>query len=255
MVISANSFLLTGKPTANMAYAYSNYSALSGPSYSLLSLTWATLSSTVVTSINSRELFKYVSLSIMQYWDLLLWMDVANFGGVTCSNPLAEDEKSIAQSSEIDMNWNIATFLPEAVRPQFREIVASFVHGLQSSKAQSMANFRSPLRVLQNTITTQPDPKKNEQSTVLRDFVGHTMTRRLLKEVQDLQKRHAADAPDPEARALWDFPQLPGSHLPLKNPILELVKFVCAILALSKESSTEVGVLRRNLLDMIGVRE
>lgn len=191
----------------------------------------------------------------MQYWDLLLWMDVANFGGVTCNNPLAEDAKSIAEAAEIDMNWNIATFLPEAVRPCFREIIAAFVHGLQSSKETSLSNFRSPLRVLQNTMTTQPDPKKKEQSSVLKEFIGHTMTRRLLREVQELQKRHAADAPEPEARAQWDFPQLPGSHLPLKNPILEFIKFVCAILSLSKETSMEVGILRRNLLDMIGVRE
>lgn len=209
----------------------------------------------VVTSINSRELFKYVSLSIMQYWNLLLWMDVANFGGVTCSDPLAEDEESIAQASEIDMNWNIATFLPAAVRPSFRETTAAFVHGLQASKAQAMAHYRSPLRVVQNTMSTQPDPKNHDQSAFLRDFMSHNMTRRLLKEIQDLQKRHAHDAPDEDARALWDFPQLPGSHLPMKNAILEFIKFSCAILGLCKETSAEVGILRRNLLDLISVRE
>lgn len=209
----------------------------------------------VVTSINSRELFKFVALRIAQYWELLLWMDVANFGGITCNNPLADDEISIAKACEIDMNWNIATFLPEAVKPSFRDTVAAFVHGLQLSKARSLANHRSPLRVLQNTMTTQPDPKKTEASGLLKEFMSHTMTRRMLREIQELQKRHAEDAPDPESRELWEFPQMPGSHLTLKNPILEFVKFICAVFALSKESATEVGILRRNLLDLIGVRE
>lgn len=60
---------------------------------------------------------------------------------------------------------------------------------------------------------------------------------------------------DEEALAQWEFPVLPGSHLLLTNPGLEFVKFICAIFALSKEFQIEVGLLKRNLLDLVGVRE
>lgn len=60
---------------------------------------------------------------------------------------------------------------------------------------------------------------------------------------------------DEQTLANWEFPILPGSHLHLTNPELELVKFVCAIFALSKEHQIEVGLLRRSVLDLIGVRE
>lgn len=179
-------------------------------------------------------------------------MDSANFSGITCPDPLIEMDES---AREIDMNWNIATFLPEAVRPTFREVVAAFVHGIHLSKVESTDAFRTPFRVLQNATQTQPDPTKAQENDLAKAFVQHKLTRHLLKAVQNLQRQHAEDAPDVDLRRAWHFPMLPGSHLPMKNPILECIKFICAVLALSKELNAEVGVLRRNLLDLIGVKE
>ena len=48
---------------------------------------------------------------------------------------------------------------------------------------------------------------------------------------------------------------LPGSRLRRKNPVLEFVKTTCAVLSLARDCSEEVIVLKRNLLDFIGVRE
>ena len=206
----------------------------------------------VVSSVNARELFKYVSLQISVYWDLLLWMDAANFGGITCANPLVE---STAEGREIDMNWNIATFLPNAVRPSFQESIANFMHGMHMCKVEATRSQRTPLRVLQNGSQTQPDQTRKEEVDSAKAYIGHKLTRQLLRTVQDLQRQHADDAPDAERRAEWAFPHLPGSHLNLQNPVLEAIKFICAILALSRDVSAEVGILRRNLLDLVGVRE
>jgi DNA polymerase epsilon subunit 1 len=230
---------MTGKPTPNMAYAYANY---------------------VVSSVNAREIFKFVSLEISQYWDILLWMDSSNFGGVTCANPLFEDgpDKTEAERLEVfavDMNWNISSFLPPALRTAFKDAVFLFIQGIRSAKQQSLESIRSPLRVLQNTLQTQPDPAKSEQSTLVKTFVQQKLTRSLLKTLQELQRQHAADAPDEELRANWEFPNLPGRYIKMQNPILEGIKFICAVLMLAKEQSAEVGVLRRNLLDLINVRE
>ena len=179
-------------------------------------------------------------------------MDSANFSGITCPDPLVEVDES---AREIDMNWNIATFLPDAIRPVFREIVAAFVHGMHMAKVETTDAYRTPFRVLQNATQTQPDPTKAQEHDLAKQFVQHKMTRQLLKAVQTLQRQHAEDAPDVALRRAWLFPQLPGSHLPMKNPILECIKFVCAVLALSREVNAEVGVLRRNLLDLISVKE
>jgi len=53
----------------------------------------------------------------------------------------------------------------------------------------------------------------------------------------------------------FSFPILPGSHLNLANPPLEFIKSVCAIFAQAKEFTIEIGILKRNLLDLVGVRE
>jgi DNA polymerase epsilon subunit 1 len=232
-------FLMTGKPTSNMAFAYSNY---------------------IVSSVNAREIFKYISLEISQHWDILLWMDSSNFGGVTCSNPLFEDGPGTTEAERldvfaVDMNWNIASFLPPALRTAFNDAIFLFIQGIRSAKQQSLETHRSPLRVLQNTLQSQPDPTKSAQSDLVKAFVQQKLTRSLLKMLQELQRQHAVDAPDEDQRPNWEFPNLPGRYLKMTNPILEGIKFICAVLSLAKEQSAEVGVLRRNLLDLINVRE
>ena len=56
---------------------------------------------------------------------------------------------------------------------------------------------------------------------------------------------------DPSA----EFPLLPGSHLPLNNPALEFVKYVCKALSLDSNTQNQVNKLRRDLLKLIGVGE
>lgn len=53
----------------------------------------------------------------------------------------------------------------------------------------------------------------------------------------------------------WRFPQLPGSHLTMTNPTLEFIKATTRVLALQKDAALEAQVCKRNLLDLIGVRE
>ncbi len=45
--------------------------------------------------MTSRELFKHVQLDIVHYWEYLLWMDTANFGGV-----IADAESLIARAEK-----------------------------------------------------------------------------------------------------------------------------------------------------------
>jgi DNA polymerase epsilon subunit 1 len=59
---------------------------------------------------------------------------------------------------------------------------------------------------------------------------------------------------DPEAERALSFPVLPGSHLTLTDPAVELTKFACAVFALARSFENEVGLLTRNALELVGVK-
>ena len=224
-------FLLTSKGSSANAFAYANY---------------------VVSSVTSRELFRYIQLDIVRFWDQLVWMDSANFAGVICHHPERID--TVEEEVEIEMHWNIGTFLPEGVQEDFSVVVGRFVHGMHMAKRESDATDNTPLRIIQNGTQSAGatiDPNKQEELNLAAAFVSQTLTRQLLKVVTGLVDRYA----DRDQREDFLFPILPGSHLKLKNPILEFIKTTCAILSLAKDVSSEVLVLKRNLLDLIGVRE
>ncbi|KAM0786880.1 hypothetical protein ACM66B_002305 [Microbotryomycetes sp. NB124-2] len=221
-------FLLTSKPSSVSAYAYANY---------------------VVSSVTSRELFRYIQLDIVRFWDQLVWLDSANFAGVICHEPhvLEQEENEI----EVEASFNVATFLPPAFEDDFRITIGHFVHGMLQAKRQSSDSIRTPLRVLQNGSGTAADPVKVDEVELARSFISHKLTRHMLKVVTRLKARYS----DKHERDLFVFPALPGSHLKLKNPLLEFIKTTCAIFSLAKDVLPEVLVLKRNLLDLIGVRE
>ncbi|CBQ70431.1 probable POL2-DNA polymerase epsilon, calytic subunit A [Sporisorium reilianum SRZ2] len=280
-------FLLTSKPTAANAMAYSRY---------------------LLSAVTSRELFKHIQLDIIHYWEYLLWMDTANFGGVIADAeslvaPAEEGAEegaradAVAPTFNVEMNWNIQTFLPLAVQEKFSVAVGSFIYSLYEYKRRAALageHERTPLRAViepntpANPVTPPGDGEqakgdKGEQgaaaSTVApaakfaTDLINHTMTRKMLKQLAELKNAmqtlsdeiNAAVARDEdeeyidmlttEHRRVWSFPTLPGTWLALSNPLLEFVKTTTAVLALAKENAVEVQIMKRNLLDMINVRE
>jgi DNA polymerase epsilon subunit 1 len=236
-------FLLTSKPSSSAAFAYANY---------------------VVSSVTSRDLFRYIQLDIVKFWDQLVWMDSANFAGVICQDPSLPDieggendvdgkNNSGKKEIEVEMQWNIATYLPLVIQEEFTAIIGTFVYGMHEVKRKSNDQLRTPLRILQLNSGTQTgiDETKQEAINAATHFVSQTLTRQLLKVVTLLVDQYS----DRDQKEDFKFPILPGSHLKLKNPILEFIKTTCAILGLAKEVHGEVLVLKRNLLDLINVRE
>ncbi|GAA6009169.1 hypothetical protein JCM11491_005778 [Sporobolomyces phaffii] len=229
-------FLLTSKPSSSTAYAYANY---------------------IVSSVTTRELFRYVQLDIVKFWDQLVWMDAANSAGIICEHPELDEES--LNDVTVEMHFNIATYLPPAVQQDFESVIGRFVHGMLSAKRSQGSDLRTPLRLLQNGLNSALKPtqalseidKEDAGKDAAKALVSEGLTRQLLKAVTALKERYA-NKDDPEA---FQFPVLPGSHLKLKNPVLEFIKTTCAVLALSKDVGEEVVVLKRNLLDLIGVRE
>jgi len=186
-------------------------------------------------------------------------MDAANSAGIICEHPELDEES--LNDVTVEMHFNIATYLPPAVQQDFESVIGRFVHGMLSAKRKEGSDLRTPLRLLQNGLNSalKPTQALNEIDKAGGDvgkdaakaLVSEGLTRQLLKAVTVLKERHA-NKEDPEG---FQFPILPGSHLKLKNPVLEFIKTTCAVLALSKDVGEEVVVLKRNLLDLIGVRE
>ncbi len=233
--------LLTSKPDASSAFAFSHY---------------------LLTAVSSRELFQDISFDVVHYWDYLAWMDVANFGGIQVSPEMAGGTAGGSNNSHtIIMDWNIQAYLPPGVQHYFESQVANFIVAMYDAKIKA-SNGRTPLKAVHDlnakVDSTAPDvvnPAKQRELAAAHSSISQTLTRKLLAVVARLRKRQALSATDEAEEALLSFPELPGSHLKMKNPTLEFVKMICEVFALAKQMQTEVQILKRNLLDLCGVKE
>lgn len=238
-------FLLTTKPDAGSASAFARY---------------------LVTAANSQELFRHLVIDVNQFWNYLTFMDIANFGGVKISPETAASRDGPSSKFEISMDWNIQSFLPGSLQPIFERNVAAFIYALYTAKRNS-TDGRAPLRPIHNLNIDQPgevtsvvNPAKDLEHKAAKKSISQTLTRRLLADIAGVKKRQQASATNEEEAASLEFPSLPGSRLasgPAKSasPSLELVKAICEVFALSTEHNIEIQVLKRNLLDLLGIRE
>ncbi|KAG8956944.1 DNA polymerase epsilon catalytic subunit [Tulasnella sp. 419] len=227
--------LLTSKPPGTAA-AYATY---------------------LLTAVNSHELFRGIELSTDRYYDFLLYMDNANLGGVVCEDPLAEQTSG---PIPIAMQWNIESFLPAAVQPYFRSTVRKFILELYKTKSSHTNSSRTPLRLVQNLTQGGSEQQvqgveKAKENLAIESFITKNLTRLMLNNVTKLTKEQNDALTDETIPDDFRFPLLPGSHLNLTDPILEFIKFTCAVFGLVKDFSNEFGILKKNLLGMIGVRE
>ncbi|KAF5367571.1 hypothetical protein D9758_003792 [Tetrapyrgos nigripes] len=218
--------LSTSKPPGT-AYAYATY---------------------VNTAITSHELFEHLSLRTERFYDYMLFMDQANMGGIVCEDPLALEPPT---ELSLEMRWNIVEFLPKPMQKDFSDMVQYLIVSLFKVRQKANESGRVPLRALQNGApdATQHDQKSKDEMEHVKEFIARKLTRKLLKTVGHLQEQHRDAMMHEESAKDFDFPVLPGSHLHMSNPLLEFIKF------LASEYHVEIGLLKRNALDLIGVKE
>jgi DNA polymerase epsilon subunit 1 len=205
----------------------------------------------ITSAVTSHELFQHVYLNTKRFYNFVLFMDEANMGSIVCEDPLANESPD---ELSMELRWNIQQFLPPSIQDDFRSAIQFFIVELYKMKQKSS---RAPFRVLQGPLadTSQQDAAKAKETEATRDFVARRLTRKLLKIVENIQERRRAAILNNDPDAGFEFPLLPGSHLHLSDPALEFVKFVCAAFVLAKEFQVEVGLLKRNLLELVGVKE
>jgi DNA polymerase epsilon subunit 1 len=165
-------------------------------------------------------------------------MDRANFGGV-------ED----MANEKIVSHWNIADYLPKAIQEYFLITITDYM--LQTYKA-----YKAHPRT-EDTPDTAPSNQPDgfdEHSNAKPNSIIANLTPRLFAIIQDIQRTLSGDHSQAN-EASSEFPKLAGSHLPMNNPALEFIKFVCHVLSLDRSLEHDVNRLKKNLLRLINVRE
>lgn len=224
--------LLTSKPPGN-ATAYATY---------------------ITTAVLSNELFKHLYLHTDRYYDFLLYLDSANQGGIVCVDPRAKEPSPTPCMSN---TWNIQAFLPPAIQSTFHQEISRFILDYYRIRTKHTAAGKTPMRVLNPNYTTgvQPDERFVQEQDEIKSYISRKLTRRLLAVVHKIVQQHRSAMMGEEPDLDYDFPVLPGSYLTFTNPALEFVKSLCEVFGLAKEYSIEIGLMRRSLLDIVGVRE
>jgi DNA polymerase epsilon subunit 1 len=222
---SPNRLLLqTTKAEVGNAYAYSQY---------------------IIKTIKAKPLFQFMELEVKEYWDYLVWYDEFNYGGKGCKEVVEEENQTV----ENIMCWQLAQFLPPTLQPAFNDWVVEFIELMHARKRPAPLDGSTP-RVTQiplRPLTVDP----NEQTQIL----PKTFTKPLFKQVSTLLRRQHTEMLHPELASDYDFPQLPGSHLKLQNPVLQLVKSIMQVLSLDRAISLEARMLRKDLLNLFDIRE
>lgn len=211
----------------------------------------------VVNATRSKPLFNFLDLKIVRYWDLLVWMDEFNFAGRCCTTITNDDIQNLVPVSK----WHIMRFLPVIFQNDFEDWMVIFLDALAKFKnetllggtqkgTQRITQLAHILKGQQKQDSSTEDPEDQEISEVMTVF-----RKPLQKRIEKLYRRQNESILNPEMSQEYEFPLLPGSHLHMRNPALELVKSLCSVFGLSKRRSIEVRMLRKDLLGIMEIKE
>ncbi|XP_023014693.2 DNA polymerase epsilon catalytic subunit 1 [Leptinotarsa decemlineata] len=203
----------------------------------------------VVTSIRNKELFHSLEITFSQCWEHLVWLDLANFGGIkgkapegTQSESQEEDSQNEDEGDEdennepqVVMNWNIAELLPEQARcrDSFNAVIAGYINAIYVRLKQNENTTISP------AVLSQPSFGIAQYEDVI-DFAKNLLAGELSQTLFQLtEKINSRLQPLPDGT----------------SAALEFVKAICHILSLDSAVKDAVDELKSNLLRLIGVGE
>ena len=225
---STRLLLQTTKTEVGNAYAYSQY---------------------VLKSIRANASFHFIDLEIKEYWDYLVWYDEYNYGGKGCPEVVESENQEL----ETVMHWQLSGFLPTPMQSIFCDWVVEYIELMHSLKREP-DNSSTP-RLTQIPAGRSNDEGDEQVTSILTDH----FSKPLKKQISGLIRRQRDEMLHPELASDYVFPVLPGVLVDpnddKRNPALELVKLLMQVLSLSKITTLETRLLRRELLALFEVRE
>lgn len=210
----------------------------------------------ILKAARSKPLFNFLDLRIVKYWDLLVWMDEYNFGGRCCTEITNDEVQNLIPVNK----WQITKFLPVIFQNEFEDWLIIFLDSLTKFKNDTLipGTQTGTPRVTQIAHILKGQKKLDSNETEeesISNGVMELFRKPLQKRIEKLARRQNESILNPELRQEYEFPKLPGSYTSMKNPSLELVKFLCAVFGLSRKRNIEVRLLRRELLSIFDIKE
>lgn len=178
----------------------------------------------------------------------------------------AEEDDGDGETDEvqekIESNWNIMQYLPQTASCQkyFLMIISAYIAAVYHSMKEELrrnAPGATPIKRRGGSQASQ-QPLGDLSAlpgmiTFSQEYVSTELTQNIFTITQKIQKKVTGTRNMNQPSEL--FPILPGSHLPLNNPALEFVKYVCQVLLLDSNVLNQVNKLKRDLLRLVDVGE
>ncbi|KAI4894825.1 hypothetical protein NFI96_029846 [Prochilodus magdalenae] len=180
-------------------------------------------------------------------------------------NPEQEDEEQDGEDEVEDLiesSWNIMQYLPQTASCQkyFLMIISAYIAAVYHSMKEELrrnAPGATPIKRRGGSQMTQ-QPAGDASAlpgmiTFSQEYVSSELTQNFFTITQKIQKKVSGTRSVTLPSEM--FPVLPGSHLPLNNPALEFIKYVCQVLSLDTNIVNQMNKLKRDLLRLVDVGE
>lgn len=159
----------------------------------------------------------------------------------------------------LHLEWNLATFLPEAAAQYFDFFVTEFMIQYQRKWLELKSKDDDAWAIDSNGNNDNRLVVEHlEDTSVLErqvaDYMKELVTGRITKKMLEVCDELALVYGTGKDSARH-FPKRGGSHLPLQNPALEFAKAITHVYSLDDSLETEVQALRRNILTKLEIRE
>ena len=214
----------TSKHAIENTYAYTNY---------------------ILKAIRAKPQFAFLDFKIHEFWDVLLWLDEFNYGGkATAIIDSEEPEVSTI------LHWQIASFLPLPLQDEFKRWLVEFVDHCHRHKQQTGDSLSS-----QRVASSPTQNGNNSKSDKADIFISTVLLKALRKRVLQLFRRQQESSMRPDLMEAFQYPPVPSCKVPQNNPTLDFIKYLCAVIGLSKVLQLESRFLRRELLGSLEIME
>ncbi|XP_028788442.1 DNA polymerase epsilon catalytic subunit A-like, partial [Neltuma alba] len=208
----------------------------------------------LLRTLQSRDLFEWIELEPLQFWNSLLFMDQYNYGGIP-----AKSDDAINDESQVDIisSWNIAEYLPKKIQDHFVFIVSQFMYipwNYAQRQAAIPASSQSGDSCTPSITIGAAEKFESHVTEYIKGQISSYFTDKLLGIVGDIMHHMKEIRLEKDQNVSSGNPQL-AADFHKGDAALEFIKHVCAVLALDQSVQHDVLVMRKNLLRFVRVRE